>query len=534
MTKMLQSVFSCLMLCILFAAVGNAAGFKLVAVEEGTRNGHLTSDINGDTIIIGAHAGFGMAKIYVGSGTKWKEQAELTVKPVGGDVERSIPAFGWAVALTGPHELASPDYAVIGAARAGADQSLAGAAYIFVRNRNQWNQQAKLVGADVAPADSFGHAVSIEREVAVIGSPGDDDAGSSSGSAYIFVRNGTEWKQQVKLAPADLQRSDAFGSAVLVYRNTIIVGAPKHTHSGVRFTGAAYVFERNGDTWVQETKLAADDAAPSDNFGASLAMSGNTIIVGAPLTDTDRGKDTGAAYVFVREGGGWRQQAKLVSGDAKKADQFGSGVATSGSIVIVGAKTRDAGGPGSGATYSFVRVNGRWEEREKVLPRDPGQKINYGEWVAIRGNTVIVSAHNAPNDGPESAHGAVVYVYDSVKDFNTPPFAVVPSDLSVTTLGQIKRTALLQNFPNPFNPETWLPYRLANDADVKIRIYDVRGSLTRELNLGTQTSGEYLTRKTAAYWDGRNQFGETVSSGIHYYTLRAGSFQATRRMLVVK
>ena len=135
MTKMLQSVFSCLMLCILFAAVGNAAGFKLVAVEEGTRNGHLTSDINGDTIIIGAHAGFGMAKIYVGSGTKWKEQAELTVKPVGGDVERSIPAFGWAVALTGPHELASPDYAVIGAARAGADQSLAGAAYIFVRNR---------------------------------------------------------------------------------------------------------------------------------------------------------------------------------------------------------------------------------------------------------------------------------------------------------------------------------------------------------------------------------------------------------------
>ena len=121
MTKILQSVLNCSLLCVLFAVVGNAAGFKLVAVEDGTRNGHLSSDINGDTIIIGAHAGFGMAKIYVGSGTKWKEQAELTVKPVGGDVERSIPAFGWAVALTGSHELASPDYAVIGAARAGAD-----------------------------------------------------------------------------------------------------------------------------------------------------------------------------------------------------------------------------------------------------------------------------------------------------------------------------------------------------------------------------------------------------------------------------
>ena len=376
------------------------------------------------------------------------------------------------------------------------------------------------------PNDSFGDAVSIDREVAVIGSPGDDDAGSSSGSAYIFVRDGTRWKQQVKLAPADLQRSDAFGTAVLVYRNTVIVGAPKHTHSGVRFAGAAYVFERNGDAWTQKTKLVADDAAKSDNFGASLAMSGNTVIVGSPLSDSDRGKDSGAAYVFVREGEGWRQQAKLGPRDAKKADQFGSGVAISGSIVVVGAKTRDEGAPGSGASYSFVRVDGRWEERAQVLPRDPGQKVNYGEWVAISGNTVVVSAHNAGNAGPESAHGVAAYVYDSVKDFNTPPYAVEASGLSAATLGQVKGAALFQNFPNPFNPETWLPYRLASEAEVTLRIYDVQGRLTRELNLGAQKAGLYHTRDTAAYWDGKNEFGETVSSGVHYYTLRAGTFQA--------
>ena len=534
MKRILQSVLVSALFCILFAAVGNSAGFKLVVVEEGTRNSRLSSDINGDTLIVGAPAGFGMAKVYVGSGSKWKEQAELTVKPIDGNENRAIPSFGVAVDLTGPHELASPDYALIGASRAGADESLAGAAFVFARNRNQWKEQAKLVPADVDRDDGFGDAVSIEREVAVIGSPGDDDAGSSSGSAYIYIRTGTAWKQQVKLAPADLQRSDAFGTAVLVYRNTVIVGAPKHTHSGVRFTGAAYVFERNGDTWIQKTKLVADDAAKADNFGGSLAMSGNTVIVGSPLSDSDRGKDSGAAYVFVRDGGGWRQQAKLGPGDAKKADQFGSGVAISGSIVIVGAKTRDEGAPGSGASYSFVRVDGRWEEREKVLPRDPGQKVNYGEWVAISGNAVVVSSHNAGNAGPESAHGVAVYVYDSVKDFNTPPYAVEAYDLSATTLGQVKRTALFQNFPNPFNPETWLPYRLANATDVKIRIYDVSGGLTRELDLGAQKSGVYLTRETAAYWDGRNQHGETVSSGVHYYTLRAGSFQATRRMLILK
>ena len=534
MIRMMQSVLISALFCVLIASVGNSAGFKLVVVEEGTRNSRLSSDINGDTMIVGAPAGFGMATIYVGSGSKWKEQAELTVKPIDGNENRAIPSFGVAVDLTGPHELATPDYALIGASRAGADESLAGAAFVFARNRNQWKERAKLVPADVDRDDGFGDAVSIEKDVAVIGSPGDDDAGSSSGSAYIFVRDGTRWKQQVKLAPEDLQRSDAFGTAVLVYRNTVIVGAPKHTHSGIRFTGAAYVFERSGDTWTQKTKLVADDAAKADNFGGSLAMSGNTVIVGAPLADSDRGKDSGAAYVFVREGGGWRQQAKLGPGDAKKADQFGSGVAISGSIAIVGAKTRDEGAPGSGASYSFVRVDGRWEERAKVLPRDPGQKVNYGEWVAISGNAVVVSSHNAGNAGPESAHGVAVYVYDSVKDFNTPPYTVEVSELSATTLGQVKRTALFQNFPNPFNPETWLPYRLANDTEVKIRIYDVRGGLTRELDLGARQAGAYQTRETAAYWDGRNQFGEPVSSGVHFYTLQAGSFQATRRMLILK
>ena len=151
---------------------------------------------------------------------------------------------------------------------------------------------------------------------------------------------------------------------------------------------------------------------------------------------------------------------------------------------------------------------------------------------------VVVSAHNAPNiDHPATnrGHGAAAYVYNSEEDFGTPPFlAVEPFGLRVTTLGQVKRTALLQNFPNPFNPETWLPYRLAADAPVTLGIYNVRGQLMRELNLGVQKAGGYLTRETAAYWDGRDQVGETVSSGIYFYTLHAAPFQATRRMLILK
>ncbi len=109
-----------------------------------------------------------------------------------------------------------------------------------------------------------------------------------------------------------------------------------------------------------------------------------------------------------------------------------------------------------------------------------------------------------------------------------------PFGLTVTTLGEVKRSALFQNFPNPFNPETWLPYQLAADAPVSFRIYNAHGQLMLELNLGTQAAGKYLNRDAAAYWDGRNQSGEMVSSGIYFYTLQAGLFQATRRMLILK
>ena len=104
----------------------------------------------------------------------------------------------------------------------------------------------------------------------------------------------------------------------------------------------------------------------------------------------------------------------------------------------------------------------------------------------------------------------------------------------MTKFGQIKRTALLQNFPNPFNPETWLPYRLAVDAPVTFRVYNIRGQLIRELDLGVQKAGRYLTRETAAYWDGKDGVGATVSSGVYFYALHTGSFQSTRRMLIAK
>ena len=503
---------------------------KLIGVEDGLDNEHLCADIIGDSVVIGAHR-VGIAKIYVGNGEKWKEQAELTVGP-------EATAFGWAVSLTGRHDRASANTAIVGAPSDNHAGAKAGSAYIFARSGDTWNQQAKLAAPDPEDKDAFGFAVSIYRNTAIVGVPMDDDGGRDAGSAYIFVRDGVAWRQQAKLVPQDLVGFDLFGGAVFVHGNTAVVGASGHSHNGLRFPGAAYVFVREGQTWVEQAKLTADDAASSDSFGKSVALFNDTIIVGAPVADVEGKKDAGAAYVFAREGDTWKRQVKLIRKAEEKGDQFGSGVAVAGNIAIVGAAGVEDAGVGSGAAYGFARVDGVWEEKDKVQPDDGGPRINFGAWVAISGDMVTVSAHNAPN--PDHAatnrgHGTAAYVYNSVEDFGTPPFlAVEPFGLRVTTLGRVKRTALLQNFPNPFNPETWLPYRLAADAPVTLGIYNARGQLVRELNLGVQKAGGYLTRETAAYWDGRDHIGEPVSSGIYFYTLHAAPFQATRRMLILK
>ena len=113
-------------------------------------------------------------------------------------------------------------------------------------------------------------------------------------------------------------------------------------------------------------------------------------------------------------------------------------------------------------------------------------------------------------------------------------FRVEPFGSRLTTLANIKRTALLANFPNPLNPETWIPYQLAEPANVQIRIYDVAGHLVRTLDLGAKPAGSYLSRNGAAYWDGRNKVGEAVGSGMYFYTLEAGDYRTTRRMTVVQ
>ena len=170
-------------------------------------------------------------------------------------------------------------------------------------------EMAKLVPSDGSNLDYFGESVSISGDYAIVGA----EEHGSKGAAYIYVRSGTDWSEQEKITASDGANGDYFGCSVSINGDYAIVGAYGDDDKGSG-AGAAYVFVRSGTDWTEQTKLTASDGAASDNFGESVSINGDSVIVSA-RGDDDKGSGAGAAYVFVRGGAVWTEQAKLTASD---------------------------------------------------------------------------------------------------------------------------------------------------------------------------------------------------------------------------
>ena len=456
---------------------------------------------------------------YVRGGNTWKPAEPVKIFPIrSGERDQ----FGSSVALI-------DDTAIIGAP---GNEKATGAVFVFTYNPDakKWQQQAKLTSRDKATGDQFGWSVAMDHNIAIVGARFDDDQGKSSGSAYIFVRDGESWIQQAKLTADDGVASDNFGHSVSISEDFAIVGAPKHAHAGLKQSGTAYIFGQNGENWTQHAKLTEDEPGARNQFGVSVSISGGVAIVGAPFDD-GKATDTGVAYIFNRNGGTWVQHSKITAKDADEQDQFGNAVSIFHNIALIGAKFDDELGNDAGAVYSFLREGDAWVQKKKATiegkDMQPDIRVHLGISVSIRSKYAIAGGEVA--DGDVGA----AYIYDVAKDLDA-PYPVEPRLLSATTFGHLKHTALYQNFPNPFNPETWFPYQLSNDANVTFNIYNISGQLVRELNLGMRKKGNYSDKRSAAYWDGRDRHGQVVSSGIYIYNFRAGAFRSSRKMVIVK
>ena len=349
----------------------------------------------------------GSAYVFSVDGSDWTQQAKLTASD-------SAPhdQFGIAVATGGDTILVGAHYDD----EAGADS---GSAYVFVRSGTTWSQQAKLTPSDAAAGDMFGYAVAINGDTAVVGAYGDDDGGSMAGSAYVFTRDGSTWNQQAKLVPSDSEAGNAFGYAVAIDGETILVGAhqPPVGGSGV---GAAYVFTWNGSTWNEQQKLEALGPTIGEQFGCAVSVAGDTAVIGARgLYDHSLGFACfygSAAYVFVRDGSSWDQQAKLTPSDAAAWDAFGYSVSVSVNTVLVGAYASDELVADSGSAYVFHRPPLGWAdmtETAKLIGSDTASGDEFGYSVSLSGDTAVVGA---PDDADAGSDSGSAYVFNLVDD----------------------------------------------------------------------------------------------------------------------
>ncbi len=301
--------------------------------------------------------------------------------------------FGRSVAISG-------DVAVVGAYANDDAGSYSGSAYVFVRNGNTWEEQVKLTASDAARNDHFGYSVAISGDVVIVGAYSNDHGITNSGAAYIFVRNGNTWGQQAKLTASDAAAGDQFGFSVGISGDSAIVGALRDDDGGTS-SGSAYIFVRNGNTWGQQAKLTANDAAVGDEFGYSVAISGDVAIVGAN-DDDDDGSRSGSAYIFERNGNTWGQQAKLTASDAAQYDEFGFPVAIGGDVAVVGAYSNDDSGSSSGSAYVFERNGGTWEEQAKLTASDAASGDRFGYSVAISEDVVLIGSYMDDDAGSSS------------------------------------------------------------------------------------------------------------------------------------
>ena len=261
-------------------------------------------------------------------------------------------------------------------------------------------QEAKLTASDAAAGDLFGISVAIDGETAVVGANADDTAaGTDAGSAYVFVRSGVSWSQQAKLTASDAAAGADFGVSVAISGNTIVVGADLDDDAG-----SAYVFVRSGTSWSQQAKLTAGDAAPGDQFGFNVGISSETVVVGAVSDDTI----TGSAYVFVRSGTSWSQQQKLTASDAAVGDLFGWAVTIGGDTVVAGAPGDNTA---AGSAYVFVRSGTSWSQQAKLTASDAAAGDSFGRnAVGISGDTLVVGAPFDDTGAGSDAGSAYVFV----------------------------------------------------------------------------------------------------------------------------
>jgi hypothetical protein len=360
--------------------------------------------LDGDTALVGAplvdsgeNEDQGAAYVFTRSGAGWSFQQELTA-PDGEGWDN----FGRMVALDGETAIVAAPLDDTG------DNENQGSAYVFTRSGTTWSFQQKLTAPDGEAGDIFG-MVALDGDTALVAAGGD----IGQGAVYVFTRSGASWSFQQKLTAPDGEAGDIFGAGVALDGDTALVGAPWDDIEENGDRGSAYVFTRSGTTWAFQERLLAPDGMAGDWFGMSLALRGDTALIGAPYDDSGENEDQGAAYVFTRSGASWSFQQKLTAFDGEAGDDFGYAVALDGDRALVGAPYDDSGeSEDQGAAYVFTRSGTSWSFQQKLTASDGEAGDIFGMSVSLTSDRVLVGA--PWDDIGEHGDRGSAYVYEEV------------------------------------------------------------------------------------------------------------------------
>jgi hypothetical protein len=404
--------------------------------------------VSGDTLVVGAPyeasnatgvdgdqsdnsaPGSGAVYVFTRSGSVWSQQAYLKASNT-----ESNDHFGAAIALSGDTlVVAAPeeDSNASGVGGNQADNSApgSGAVYVFARSGSVWSQQAYLKASNSQAGDWFGISVAVSGDTLAVTATGEasnatgvngnqnDDSASSAGAAYVFARSGSVWSQQAYIKASNTGVGDSFGVSVALSGDILVVGSPYEASSATGVNrdqtdnsafgaGAVYAFTRSGSVWSQQAYIKASNSNMGDQFGWSVALSGETLVVGANKVTFG----SGAAYFFTRSGSDWSQQGYFTASNGGYGDGFGGSVAISGDTLVVGASSEDGSASGvngpdddendnSGAVYVFVRNDNTWGQQAYVKASNTEANDWFGSSVAISAGTIMVGA-------PQEASNAI-------------------------------------------------------------------------------------------------------------------------------
>ena len=282
-------------------------------------------------------------------------------------------------------------------------------------------------------------AVDIQGDRAIIGAFGDDDLGFFSGSAYVFVRQGDQWVQEAKLLPSDGATDDKFGRSVAISDDLAVVCGVLDDDNGEE-SGSVYIFRRNGSTWSEEVKINPDDGATNDRFGRSISIAGDYVAISAAQKDEHGLDGSGSAYVYKYEDGQWVQQSKLVPDDLGEGDLMGYCITSNEDFVAISAHLNDEMALDAGAFYLFHRNGDQWNEAAKVTAGAPQEMDHFGICVDISGNNLICGAPLDQSD--EGVECGTAYIYDlqnyvSIQDPIVQEVSVFPNPASEIIIFEI-------------------------------------------------------------------------------------------------